>query len=76
MTGKNKKMNFSIFKGIKINKIQDENWNPKLIRKVLENNPIELLREICVLMGKKMEYIITPNEKDKLLIEKIMEMIR
>jgi len=76
MTGKNKKLNFPIFKGLKINEAQNENWNPKLIRKVLESNPIELLKQLCELMDEKMDFVKTPVEEDEKLIEQIEELIK
>ncbi|HUS48636.1 MAG TPA: hypothetical protein VMZ91_00585 [Candidatus Paceibacterota bacterium] len=36
MTGKNKKMNFPIIRNIRLNKQQNEKWNPKRIRAFLE----------------------------------------
>jgi len=76
MTGKNKKMNFSIFKGIKINKVQEGNWNPKLIRKVLENNPIELIKQLIDFMSNKCKIIGKIDESDKILFKTLEEMIK
>ncbi len=76
MTGKNKKMNFPVFKAIKISETQNENWNPKLIRIVLENNPIVLLKQLCKLMDEKMDYNEIPNEDDIKLIKQIEELIK
>ncbi len=81
MTGKNKKMNFPVFKAIKISKAQDENWNPKLIRSVLENNPIKLLEfynnffkdniDYLLKDTKISEYILNHEEFDK--VEEIIK---
>lgn len=41
MTGKNKRKFYPITKSIRINKIQSENWNPRLIRRLLMMTEIE-----------------------------------
>lgn len=38
--------------------------------------PLAYLKRLCELMGEKMEFIKVPDEKDKELVIKIMEMIK
>ena len=81
MTGKNKKMNFSIFKGIKINEVQNENWNPKLIRFFLENNPIELLKFYSEFFKDNLDYLLNNSKISEYILnheefDKIEEVIQ
>lgn len=72
-------INYGVTKLVKINETQNKKWNrntPKLIRIVLENNPIELLKfyndffkdniDYLLKNSKISEYILNHEEFDKI----------
>ena len=73
--------NFEFIKSIKLNQKQIDNWDnntPKLIRNLLEleNNPIELLKQLYDFMSK-MDFVnYIPNDQEMQLVEQIKEMIQ
>lgn len=73
-------------KSIRLTEDQDSNWDPELIRSVLEgshtsNDSIRInalknyLKELYDLMGNKMEFTGTPTDQDIELITKIKEVM-
>ena len=78
MTGKNKKLNLPVFKGIKINEVQNENWNPKLIRIMLKKeNPIFLLNKLYEFLSDENKCELKNiDDNDIILFKKIKEMIK
>ena len=45
MTGKDKKMNFPIVRNIRLNQRQNEKWNPKLIRELLDGKSNGVMKD-------------------------------
>jgi len=45
MTGKDKKMNFPIVRNIRLNHRQNEKWNPKLIRELLDGKSNGVMKD-------------------------------
>ena len=79
MTGTDKKLNYPNFRGIKINDEQNKNWNKntsKLIRKMLENDPFELLKQLHKIMENRMDFTEKPTESEQEIILKIEELIK
>ena len=71
MTGKDKKLNYPIFKAVKINAEQNKKWNnntPKLIRTMLENNPIELLKFYNEFFKDNLDYLLKNTDISEFIL--------
>ena len=78
MTGHEKKKNFPITKSIMINESQNKNWNPKLIRNLLDSNNSDvkdLLQKLYDIMIIKMKPIVELTEEERNSIIKIKEVL-
>lgn len=80
MTGKDKKLNFPIYKAVKVNEEQNKKWNsntPKLIRNLLEGKlaiDTQILKKLLIkFIDLEVKLEDTTEIEDKRIVELIKE---
>jgi len=73
MTGADKKLNYPVYKGIKLTEEQSQNWDPEKIRKLLNGNGYESNMNTRILHDKidKLEKFKEGYKQYNLLFEKL-----